>query len=1283
MAKVSDDAPSVIVEENDYDMMEGDLSLKADEEPTASAATIDDDAPATNEQEDDEVAALIDEDQPSPPTHRKDDVMKQQSPKSAKKKEHSKEFEIADIVEMYQARSQATSRDQSIRSGYTAESDLDRANSRSQYSTVARTAKLANDAKNDNIDRRLQESQHSSSSTNGNNDSEANKSSSTSPSTSKNNNEQKTPSKKKIAYSVSLDADVANVDKLLTRISYAVILIWISLLGFSYWIVPPGSIQWYEGTERNAALVELSILATAVIMKHFPLLWEMNLLGDDGGGRGGGGGRRNSGSSSSSSSNMMKFGGGDGAGRAQLSGILKGGMVTQFIAVMTAVIMVCFPVPVMIDPILGSRVHFIRWCEWVPLAGYMTLMTECIDAPHYDGTKLTHHWKAKFTVAGMEFVSTACALTFPFCTNLYVWCSAMAFSCATYSAIIFRYFEKVRLFQSCVWRGGGSVDEMELYERARMSLALHGVCCVVWTLITLNYFVTSAGHLVVPECWTIVHDPAATMIGECFMDLIAKCLYMSLIIEAHHTAFDEAKRANRRLAELRNTMSVVWENSSDTIAISVQKMSGNITSMVSPSFFRPALIARQQCEKMEDISAIVLEHSGLAVKSKRGSITNLSKINADELPDVKIKILKKADFGSVDLHSAGKTDSFECLGRTNDAMTSLVVAFTDMLARAWHSESDEVLFEHDTVTEDGGVRTKYEVKVTKLEENAVVVVVRNVSERYRRFEAEKRFVFETTARQKDAEANRFTRHEVKNGLLAAIEICGNVREQLSDDFSLLRQDYGYTNDTSVSEDCVSGRMENMAELDRTLHEVLDIVLAETMARDVIHEMYVPRRECIDVNHILTQTRGFKATDSQISLVCNPSPLPILLSDQGLFKCIHGNAIRNALKYGERGGKITTEATYDSETGEFILKVTNLPGPGHEKIVAMGSRASELVFAHGTRLHKDSDLGKRSHSAGDGAWIIRKCAKILGGTVGINFEHDRTVFEFRAPVKTHSTPTRDVETFHIPHGVWGIGIDDSKIQRKLLRRFFHHAGVQEPRQIILGQKPEEIAGFVDFVVDFVNAHPGEIIFLIADENLEMDNDSANHETISGSECIKQIRNSLDREQEMNMLALVRSANDSPRDLALYTSRAHGYMPKVPLRGLSVRETVSSLWKERFPPEIGGNQEDENEDTMSRIASIENLRDLTLISPVELLAELEQVDSLCVRIRDSTSRDDRWPVLWEKLHQLKGDLKSVNVDNKFSTTINLIEALRGENHPTDFMTTWLRIRSDVVSFLTQST
>lgn len=457
-----------------------------------------------------------------------------------------------------------------------------------------------------------------------------------------------------------------------------------------------------------------------------------------------------------------------------------------------------------------------------------------------------------------------------------------------------------------------------------------------------------------------------------------------------------------------------------------------------------------------------------------------------------------------------------------------------------------------------------------------------------------------------------------------------------------------------------------------------------MARDVIHEMYVPRVERVDVNHIFAQTRGFNANEGQFSVVCNPSPLPIFLADQGLFKCIHGNAIRNALKYGQPGGRITTEATYNSDSGELETKVINLPGPGHDQLVKLGERATELVFAQGTRLHKDLDKSRRrTHSAGDGAWIIHKCATILGGTVSISFDDEQTVFTFKTPIQVHSTPTPGIDTFKLPQGVWGIGIDDSKIQRKLLRRFLHHVGIDEQRQIILGQKSSEIDGFVDFVVDFMNRHPGDQVFLIADENLERNADAANHDMVSGSECIKEIRNRIDSEQEQQLLALVRSANDSPKDLALYRSRAHGYMPKVPLRGLNVKEMVAPLWNERFSLEkrvkdVGDGLASESSSSFHRISSIDNLQDLTLISPIELLAQTEQIDAICVR--EYTSQD-RWPLLVDKLHQLKGDLMSVNVDDKLSSTINLIEGLMGGDQPSNFMTIWLRIRSDIIAFISR--
>jgi hypothetical protein len=201
-------------------------------------------------------------------------------------------------------------------------------------------------------------------------------------------------------------------------------------------------------------------------------------------------------------------------------------------------------------------------------------------------------------------------------------------------------------------------------------------------------------------------------------------------------------------------------------------------------------------------------------------------------------------------------------------------------------------------------------------------------------------------------------------------------------------------------------------------------------------------------------------------------------------------------------------------------------------------------------------------------------------------------------------------------------------------------------------------------------------VIVDENLELGEElSIRHETLSGSKCIQQIRKALDPQEEARLLALVRSANDSQNDLALYLSRAHGYIPKVPLRVLGVKATVYSLWKKRFPDNIEKHAAQRATDDecrgLTRISTLENL-----ISSAELMEELEQIDAICIRDQAELNMNDRWHGLWDKLHQLKGDLKSANVDERYSEVIQDIETMRGDSAPVDFFEKWLHIRSKVI-------
>ena len=88
-----------------------------------------------------------------------------------------------------------------------------------------------------------------------------------------------------------------------------------------------------------------------------------------------------------------------------------------------------------------------------------------------------------------------------------------------------------------------------------------------------------------------------------------------------------------------------------------------------------------------------------------------------------------------------------------------------------------------------------------------------MSDRIRRLQAEHKLA---------VEASRFTRHEVKNGLLAGIYQCDSMKDKI-------RHDSIQKTEMKVPLE------ESLGELEVTLHDVLETVLSEAMAREVVHE----------------------------------------------------------------------------------------------------------------------------------------------------------------------------------------------------------------------------------------------------------------------------------------------------------------------------------------------------------------------------------------------------------------------------------------------------------------
>lgn len=350
-----------------------------------------------------------------------------------------------------------------------------------------------------------------------------------------------------------------------------------------------------------------------------------------------------------------------------------------------------------------------------------------------------------------------------------------------------------------------------------------------------------------------------------------------------------------------------------------------------------------------------------------------------------------------------------------------------------------------------------------------------------------------------------------------------------------------------------------------------------MARDVVHEVYEPRKERINVPSVLYGRREPSSSSTErFPLHSVPSPFPQLLLDPQLLRYVHRNAVSNACKYGEEGGQVKTEIYFDRDKRKFQMNVINLPGDRHQDLIKLDEQAVKAAFAAGTRLHEslDGSFGSLnealvSSSAGDGAWIMQKCALTLGGECKIRFQEEQTVFSLTCPAaayypKEHqSVDDKQSKRFRLSENTWGIAIDDSGIQRKLLGRFLSLAGVDKSKRKIMGKDANEVLGFNKYLQETIEANPDDRFLVIVDENLDMLDGGAHQKTVSGSLCVKLLREQMKPSDEARLLALVRSANDSSEDVALYKSRAHGFLPKAPIQKDGVLDLIQPWWAELFP------------------------------------------------------------------------------------------------------------------------
>ena len=547
--------------------------------------------------------------------------------------------------------------------------------------------------------------------------------------------------------------DVSEVNRLFNIAAILTFSFWLILLFALYALTPSEEWKPLNGLERQVTLITSIALITSFIFFMMPFVGFLRA----------------------------------GQPTYRQSGIIVATIVNLFITIATNLLLAFAPTVVMIDPVIGGRVFLVRWCEWIPLAGLLTFLSEAVDTRRERGGI----WRPTLNSIA-QVLSTACGMAFPFCPNQTAWIGLQCVALILFFPIFHRVETKRQ--ELAAEPSGISYVQKEMSDRRFFAYHLLKQCAVVWTLLVVMYYAHAFSYMFLPDGHPLRH-PSSAMILDGFFDFVSKSLFLQVIVDVHRKVFDSDARARSHLGELRRLMQLLWDSTTDTIIISLRG-DERTSAFLSPSFPSLVGVTPTVTDKARFPGVLLQETTVKSGSSRPPEILNAKYINSSHI---------------------SSNESIENLAVSSiqpDAMEVQIA--TRMVNACWNglgsaNDGGSLLLLHEFVKPDGE-KCFCELKVSQKAQESFVAIIRDVSERYRRFEAEQLAHAEALARQRDAQnANRFTRHEIKNGLLAGIELCEGLQRAM---------------DESESSDKIC-RIVN--QVNGALHEILDTVLSEGKA----------------------------------------------------------------------------------------------------------------------------------------------------------------------------------------------------------------------------------------------------------------------------------------------------------------------------------------------------------------------------------------------------------------------------------------------------------------------
>ena len=264
--------------------------------------------------------------------------------------------------------------------------------------------------------------------------------------------------------------DIEVVDRVFLQASKLVALAYLTCLSVVYGILwdPQNSIGVDDTMERRVSQTAFFILLMAASMQLSPIVMTMI--------------RRKNHTNHYNKNTTTAMTTTRNHRQPQVSGVLVAAMVIQSISLLTNALLGWGPSVIVWDPVTTSKVFLVRWCEWIPLSGLLTLLAESADVQHSSSSEKNrkHAWRGPLLFAATQAVSTVCGIILPYCQTTWQWIFVMMISCATFITIYPRTWARKEVFLKS--HPGTSVLEGEHYERRRFAYYIMTMCCICWSV---------------------------------------------------------------------------------------------------------------------------------------------------------------------------------------------------------------------------------------------------------------------------------------------------------------------------------------------------------------------------------------------------------------------------------------------------------------------------------------------------------------------------------------------------------------------------------------------------------------------------------------------------------------------------------------------------------------------------------------------------------------------------------------------------------------------------------